>query len=345
MATTESTEPPLNDVNIVRLAQRKQPTNNHQESNVSMPPFLLSFHSHKPLLSYLYSRATSPSPSSAVCEYVISLLSFISLSPETPSVSSLLSSLLSSYTQIFPALPRDSNSLKTINFFNTLLMHVPLDDLESVIDSIASNLSGVITVDDAQLFDLFPQCFELIRNAEEKCGDYVNFVVDKILDSKWSKGVLLKMLLVLASKGLNKREVIEGIVWFFGSELVKQDSSLGKEVMGLVKSDLRAFNHFTVAVLLSVSRVRRFSESSIAILKTACLTAYRDYKFTKECKWIPDDIKEEYLKRVKVVEKSVLRAVNESNYGREHMVPSILQFGFILLESVRELKLQRALQF
>ncbi|TYI64279.1 hypothetical protein E1A91_D09G077200v1 [Gossypium mustelinum] len=398
MATTESAAPPLNDVDIVHLAQRKQPSNSHQQSNVSLPPFLLSPHCHKDLLSYLHSRAASPSPSSAVCEYVISLLSLISLSPGTPTVCSLLSSLLSSYTQLFPLLPHDSNSLRTIKKFNTLLIHVPFEDLKLVIDLVASDLSGVVSVDDAQLFDLLPQCFELIRNAEEKGGDYVNSVVDKILDSKLSKGFLLKMvsiakefsfldktrgneflekvfvgiktvdlmdmpslvyqLLVLASKGFNKREIIEGIVYFFGSELgskmtstvrqvegtvllhvnfaVKQDPSLGKEVMGLVKSDLRAFNHFTVAVLLSVSRVRRFSESSMAILKTALLTAYRDYKFTKECKWIPDDIKGEYLKSVKVVEKSVLRAVNESNYGREHMVPSILQFGFILLESVGE---------
>ncbi|KAG4129173.1 hypothetical protein ERO13_D09G062000v2 [Gossypium hirsutum] len=398
MATTESAAPQLNDVDIVHLAQRKQPSNSHQQSNVSLPPFLLSPHCHKDLLSYLHSRAASPSPSSAVCEYVISLLSLISLSPGTPTVCSLLSSLLSSYTQLFPLLPHDSNSLRTIKKFNTLLIHVPLEDLKLVIDLVASDLSGVVSVDDAQLFDLLPQCFELIRNAEEKGGDYVNSVVDKILDSKLSKGFLLKMvsiakefsfldktrgneflekvfvgiktvdlmdlpslvyqLLVLASKGFNKREIIEGIVYFFGSELgskmtstvrqvegtvllhvnfaVKQDPSLGKEVMGLVKSDLRAFNHFTVAVLLSVSRVRRFSESSMAILKTALLTAYRDYKFTKECKWIPDDIKGEYLKSVKVVEKSVLRAVNESNYGREHMVPSILQFGFILLESVGE---------
>ncbi|PPS04096.1 hypothetical protein GOBAR_AA16570 [Gossypium barbadense] len=354
MAAKESAAPPLNDVDIVHLAQRKQPSNSHQQSNVSLPQFLLSPHSHKDLLSYLHSRAASPSPSSAVCE--------------------------------------------AIKIFNTLLIHVPLEDLKLVIDLAASDLSGVVSVDDAQLFDLLPQCFELIRNAEEKGGDYVNSVVDKILDSKWSKGFLLKMvsiakefsfldktrgneflekvfvgiktvdlmdlpslvyqLLVLASKGFNKREIIEGIVYFFGSELgskmastvrqvegtvllhvnfaVKQDPSLGKEVMGLVKSDLRAFNHFTVAVLLSVSRVRRFSESSMAVLKTALLTAYRDYKFTKECKWIPDDIKGEYLKSVKVVEKSVLRAVNESNYGREHMVPSILQFGFILLESVGE---------
>lgn len=52
--------------------------------------------------------------------------------------------------------------------------------------------------------------------------------------------------------------------------------------------------------------------------------------------WLPNDSKDEFLQSVKVVEKAVLRAVNESNYGREHVVPSIVQFGFILLESVEE---------
>ncbi|KAL2459280.1 hypothetical protein Fot_54969 [Forsythia ovata] len=36
------------------------------------------------------------------------------------------------------------------------------------------------------------------------------------------------------------------------------------------------------------------------------------------------------------MEKAVLKAVNESHYGREHIVPSIVQFGFGLLEGVEE---------
>ena len=177
----------------------------------------------------------------------------------------------------------------------------------------------------------------------DRGGDFVNSIVDRVLGCSWSKGLSVKMvslarefltldkgkisefvdkvfvemtrvdlqdlpslvyqLLVLASNGFSKREVIEGIVMFFGSKMVKkassivsqvegtillhvnfavkQDPSLGQEVMGLVRSDLRAFNHFTVAILLSVARVRRFGESSIGILKTALLTAYRDYKFAK----------------------------------------------------------------
>ncbi|KAK2645650.1 hypothetical protein Ddye_020845 [Dipteronia dyeriana] len=394
--TTAAAPPPLNDSDIIRLAQY-----HHADTSSSVPPYLLSPESHQTLVSFLHIRSSSSqNPSLAVSEYILSILSLISLSPQTPSLSSLLSSLLVVYTELFASLkiPRDTNSLKTIHLFDTLLSYVPVEDLKSVLDSIVSDTSRILDLDDAQMFDLLPKCFNLIRESL-RGGDYVNYVFDRVLDSNWSKGLLVKLvsivkdlgfidkgrcreflekvfdgmkivdlqdlpslvyqLLVLASKGFNKREVVEGIVGFFGLKMeskvtssivrqvegtvllhvnfaVKQDPSLGQEVMGLVKLDLRAFNHFTVAVLLSVARVRRFSESSMGILKTALLTAYHDYKFSKDCNWIPEDLKEEYLLSVKIVEKAVLRAVNESNYGREHIVPSIVQFGFLLLESVEE---------
>ncbi|KAL5785187.1 hypothetical protein ACOSQ2_007579 [Xanthoceras sorbifolium] len=394
MAATTS-PPPLNDSDIIRLAQY-----HHAETSSSVPPYILSPESQQTLVSFLHSRSSSQNPSLAISEYVLSILYLISLSPQTPSLSSLLSSLLVAYTELFTSLkiPRDSNSLKTIHLFDTLLNYVPVDDLKSILDSIVSDLSRILNLDDAQMLDLLPKSFNLVRESL-RGGDYVNYVFDRVLDCNWSKGLLVKLvsivkdlgfvdkgrcreflekvfegmkivdlqdlpslvyqLLLLASKGFNKREVVEGIVGFFGSKMgskvtstivrqvegtvllhvnfaVKQDPSLGQEVMGLVKLDVRAFNHFTVAVLLSVARVRRFSESSMGILKTALITAYRDYKFSKGCNWIPEDLKEEYLQSVKIVEKAVLRAVNESKYGREHIVPSIVQFGFILLESVEE---------
>ncbi|KAL3505710.1 hypothetical protein ACH5RR_031092 [Cinchona calisaya] len=234
-------------------------------------------------------------------------------------------------------------------------------------------------------------------NEMENAYGYLNSVVDSVIKADWSKVLLVKMveiirefsflnkekrrdflgkvfngvryvdlqdlpglvyqLLVLASKGFSKKEVIEGIVMHFGDKMqgkkgssivkqvegtvllhvnfaVKQDPSLGKEVLGLVKLDSRAFNHFTVAVLLSVARVRRHCENAIGVLKTALISAYKDYKFANECKWIRDDLKEEYLQIAQVMEKAITRAVNESNYGKEHIVPSIVQFGFGLLEGV-----------
>ncbi|KAF5452322.1 hypothetical protein F2P56_027331 [Juglans regia] len=394
--TTTGTTPPT-DADIVLLAQR------HAHNSLPLPSWLLSLDFHPTLLSFLRFRSSSPSPSLAVSEYTLSLLSLISISPHTPSLSSLLSSLLSSYIHLFTSLfiPHDPNSLRTLQFFTSLLHHVEPTSLTPVIDSILSYLPLINDSDDAQILDLLPTSVDLIRNSEEeklRGGDYANMIFDRMLDCSWSKSLLLKMvslvrefsfidkvrgrefldkvfvgmkcanlqdlpslvyqLLVLGSKGFIKKEVIEGIVLFFGSKTgsktssiirqvegtvllhlnfaVKQDPSLGQEVMGLVRSDFRAFNHFTVSVLLSVARVRRLGESSMCILKTAVLTAYRDYKFTKDCKWLPDDLKEEYLENAKVVEKAVLRAVNESSYGREHMVPSILKFAFVLLESVEE---------
>ncbi|KAF9605443.1 hypothetical protein IFM89_017462 [Coptis chinensis] len=169
---------------------------------------------------------------------------------------------------------------------------------------------------------------------------------------------LVYQLLVLASKGFSKKDVIEGVVGFFGEVgeskvssivrqvegtvllhvnfAVKQDPSLGQEVLGLVKSDVRAFNHFTVVVLLSIARVKRFSDGAIGILKNAVVTSYQEHMFTRDCKWLPDILKKDCLHNAKRVEQSVMRAINESNYGREHIVPSIVQFGFVLLEAVEE---------
>ncbi|XP_027115991.1 uncharacterized protein [Coffea arabica] len=241
-------------------------------------------------------------------------------------------------------------------------------------------------------------------NEFENAYGYVNSVVDSLIKSEWRKVLLVKMveiirefsfmqkekrrdflgkvfngmrdvdlqdlpglvyqLLVLASKGFSKKEVIEGIVTYFGDKVqgkkgssivkqvegtvllhvnfaVKQDPSLGQEVLGLVKADSRAFNHFTVAVLLSVARVKRFCESSIGVLKTALLSAYKDYKFAKECKWLSDHLKEAYLQIAQVMERAIIRAVNESNSGREHIIPSIVQFGFGLLEGVEEVSKRR----
>jgi Fanconi anemia group I protein len=340
MSATSTTA--ISDADIVRLAQH------HAQSGSPLPSYLLSPESHPTLLSFLRSRASSSSPSLAVSEYTLSLLSLISLSPNTPSLSSLLFSLLSSYTHLFTSLliPHDLNSLRTLQFFSSLLHHVDPTSVAHVIDSIVSYLPQINDSDDSQILDLLPRCLDLVRGSEEKTergGDYVHQMFDRMLDCNWSKGLFMKMvslvrefsfidkvrrrefldkafvgmkrmdlqdlpslvyqLLVLASKGFSKREVIQGIVGFFGSTTglkvssiirqvegtvllhlnfaVKQDPSLGQEVMGLLKLDFCAFNHFTVAVLLSVARVRRFGESSMGILKTVVLTAYRDYKFAK----------------------------------------------------------------
>lgn len=144
----------------------------------------------------------------------------------------------------------------------------------------------------------FSLCIDKVRKRE-----FLEKIFAKMRDDVEIQDLpgLVYQLLVLATKGFDKREVIEGIMLYFGGMnkggsiikqvegtvllhmdfAVKQDPSLGQEVLSLVRLDSRAFNHFTVAALLSIARIRRFGESAIGTLKTALLNAYKDYKFAK----------------------------------------------------------------
>ncbi|KAA8548947.1 hypothetical protein F0562_000631 [Nyssa sinensis] len=388
--------PPLTDVDIVRLAQQHpqtfsplppfllSPTSHqslisflHSRSSSASPSLPVAEYTSS-LISLVSLDPTHPSLSTLLFSFLLSYINLFN-SHKIPHDRNSLNTI-----QLFAIHLENIPNQNLISITDSII-----SGLSQVVDPDDTQLLNLLP----KCLELIRNSTEI-----EGSGDYVNSVIDDVFTSGWSKILLVKMvsiirefsfldkgrrreflekvfggmkvvelqdlpslvyqLLVLASKGFSKREVIEGIVMFFGSKMgsktssivrqvegtvllhlnfaVKQDPSLGQEVIGLVRSDFRAFNHFTVAVLLSVARVRRFCESSMGILKTALITAYRDFKFAKGCKWLPDDLKEEYLQSVKIVEKAVLRAVSESNHGREHIVPSIVQFGFVLLESVEE---------
>nr|XP_043630505.1 Fanconi anemia group I protein [Erigeron canadensis] len=397
MTTTTVTNhhnPPnsLTPDDIIRLAQ--------YHTTAPLHPFLLSPTSHQTLISHLFTL-----PESVISTYTSSLLSLISPSL---SLSTLTSSLLTSYISLFTShkFPHNHTSYKTIHLFIPHLDTLPIPDLLSVSESILSGLDDPDDheLDDFQLLDLLPNCLNIVYNSEMhslKPNETVNGLFDRMLDTRWSGVLIVKLvsiirefqfvdklrcrqfvakvfdemhcvemqdlpslvyqLLVLASKGFCKREVVQGVVVFFGSRIgvkkasanvvrevegtvllhvnfaVKQDPSLGQEVMGLVRSDVHVIDHFVVGLLLSIARVRRYSESSMGTLKTALCNVYKDYKFSRHCKWLPDDLKEEYLQNAILTEKAVIRAVNASNYGREHIIPSIVQLAFVLVESVEEI--------
>ncbi|EYU43968.1 hypothetical protein MIMGU_mgv1a020892mg [Erythranthe guttata] len=230
----------------------------------------------------------------------------------------------------------------------------PVEYISSVIDALLNcDWSKVLLIKMVQIVRDFSSCIDKVRKSE-----FLEKIFAKMRDDVEIQDLpgLVYQLLVLATKGFGKRQVIEGVVLYFGGTkkagsimkqvegtvllhvnfAVKQDTSLGQEVLGLVRLDSRAFNHFTVLILLSIARIRRFNESAVAVLKTALLNAYKDYKFAKVCRWLPDELKEEYVEKARAIEKAILKAVNASHYGREHILPSIVQFGFGLLEGVEE---------
>uniref|UniRef100_A0A0E0D0A1 Fanconi anemia group I protein n=1 Tax=Oryza meridionalis TaxID=40149 RepID=A0A0E0D0A1_9ORYZ len=170
---------------------------------------------------------------------------------------------------------------------------------------------------------------------------------------------LAYQLLLLASKPLHPRAVLSGLLRFFGGHrgarlrappsiarqvegtvlmhvafAVKQDPALAREVVAAVKADAAGtLSGFAVAVLLSVARVRRFNDAAVGVLRDAVITSRRDYRISRRCKWLPECLKGECARAANCVEKALLKAVGESIGGREHVVPSIVQVGFLLLES------------
>ncbi|KAM3323922.1 hypothetical protein P3S67_005073 [Capsicum chacoense] len=94
---------------------------------------------------------------------------------------------------------------------------------------------------------------------------------------------LVYQLLVLGSKDFCKKEVIEGIVMYFGE--VKSGGSI-----------------------MRFARVKRLTESYIGVLKTSLFAAYKDLKFSRGCEWLSCDLKEHYLRTYRDMENAVLRA-------------------------------------
>ncbi|XP_043711857.1 Fanconi anemia group I protein isoform X2 [Telopea speciosissima] len=403
--------PPITDMEIVRLAQQHQQTGAALPSYLLSPashPTIVSFLNSRcdsltsslsvteyvSAIVYLISQTPQNSSLSSLLFSLI--LSYFRLfySARIPHDTNSLKTV-HLFALHLDRIPRNDLASIVDLLVANLSMIVEPDDAQPL-DLIPPSLDFIRSSDEVQ-----------------RAGDYVYSVLDRIISSNWSKILLVKIvsllrdfsfidkgrareflekvfagmegvdlqdlpslvyqLLVLASKGFSKRDVIEGIVHFFGTIMesktnsivrqvegtvllhvnfaVKQDPSLGQEVLGLVKSDLRAFNHFTVVVLLSVGRVRRLNESSIEILKTAVATSYHDHKFARNCKWLPDILKEEYLQTVQRVEKAVTRAIIEQCKFRilslkpEQSMPIIKLLGFLvqsypypMLEHVTRLK-------
>ncbi|KAJ4764510.1 Fanconi anemia group I protein [Rhynchospora pubera] len=325
----------------------------------SPSPLLLSS-----LLSLL-SRSPPPFPSSLIHPSLLSLLSPSFPSSHLPQITPLFPPLLS---RLDPSLLPSLLDLLTSHLFfisdpNTASLLDLLPPLLSLsisnygFPTVAQFLDRILSSDWSKSFLL--KFASILHELAPDVGPSVPDFLDKIFNGMSLVDIqdmpsLVYQLLLLASKGNCRRTVIGGIFRFFGEHVrgpgsivrqvegtvlmhvnfaVKQDLTLGQEIVATVRSDLGSLNHFMVNVLLSVARVKRFSDSVMSALKTAVVDSNRDCKVSRDCKWLPNCLKEQCLETAKCVEQAIMKAVSESNGGREHVVPGFVQLGFLLLES------------
>ncbi|XP_048249251.1 Fanconi anemia group I protein-like isoform X2 [Haliotis rufescens] len=181
---------------------------------------------------------------------------------------------------------------------------------------------------------------------------------------------LVYQLLLLAAKG-HKRLVLEGITDFFidqdnlhrsrgnqesedlmceysgvetlrhteGTSIlhivvsVKQDQELGREFVKYLKASqlscpTRALAPFNLALALSTAQLHRFEDQIFDFLKSTILRCFKDTDRQQQS-YLVREITQERLN----IEHMVLETVSNSVYGWDHVIQSLVQLGFTLMDS------------
>ncbi|KAK1316093.1 hypothetical protein QJS10_CPA05g00363 [Acorus calamus] len=170
--------------------------------------------------------------------------------------------------------------------------------------------------------DLLPRLLDL------STADIANHTIDRILSLHWSKAVLVKFVSLLRDFPVSVRS--------------RADEFLERVFRGLGEVDLQDLPSVVYQLLLLASKgfgrkaavggvLGFFGRGRRGRRRRARRSCGRWRG--RNCKWLPDSLKGECLQSAKRVEKALMKAVNESNCGREHVIPSIVQLGFVLLES------------
>ncbi|XP_051896253.1 Fanconi anemia group I protein isoform X2 [Pristis pectinata] len=182
---------------------------------------------------------------------------------------------------------------------------------------------------------------------------------------------LVYQLLLLSAKGC-KKTLLEGIVTFFhqqdqlqkeeqmGTEsteleaatvpkdqlrhiegtiilhivfAIKLDHDLGRELLKYLKAGQqgdtsRVLCSFNIALLLSVARIHRFEDQVFDFLKTATIKSFKDRLFQQNSKFLQDLIPGQCS-----VSEMILETVSNSVFGWDHVTQSLVQLGFIFMDS------------
>ncbi|KAG9281097.1 Fanconi anemia group I protein isoform X1 [Astyanax mexicanus] len=178
---------------------------------------------------------------------------------------------------------------------------------------------------------------------------------------------LIYQLLLLAAKGC-KKLVLEGIIAYFREQdlhqkkeqregesmdvevqtipqdqlrhvegtailhvvfAIRLDHELGKEFLKSLKvSQGQPLCPFSIALLLSVARIQHYQEQVFEFLKGAIIKNFKDEQFLHGSKLLQD-----LLPPCHSISQMILDTVKNSVFGWDHVTQSLVQLGFILMDS------------
>ncbi|XP_077327370.1 Fanconi anemia group I protein [Lithobates pipiens] len=123
---------------------------------------------------------------------------------------------------------------------------------------------------------------------------------------------------------------VEGTIILHIVFAIKFDQDLGRElVKAAQQGDSNKFLcPFSVALLLSVSRIHRFEKQVFDFLKAIISKGFKDFQFQQGSKFLQD-----LVPQPTCVSSMLLEIVKNSVFGWDHVTQGLVELGFLLMDS------------
>ncbi|XP_005381612.1 PREDICTED: Fanconi anemia group I protein [Chinchilla lanigera] len=126
---------------------------------------------------------------------------------------------------------------------------------------------------------------------------------------------------------------VEGTVILHIVFAIKLDCELGRELLKLFKAGQQGDSSsnlcpFSIALLLSVTRIQRFEEQVFDLLKTSIVKSFKDLQLLQGSKFLQNLVPHRTC-----IAAMILEVVKSSVHSWDHVTQGLVEFGFLLMDS------------
>ncbi|KAL6047414.1 hypothetical protein STEG23_010995 [Scotinomys teguina] len=153
------------------------------------------------------------------------------------------------------------------------------------------------------------------------------------LDKQHSEGESGDELSELVTAPADELYHVEGTVILHIVFAIKLDCELGRELLKHLKAgqqgdSSKALCAFSIALLLSLTRVQRFEEQVFDLLKTSVIKSFKDLQLLQGSKFLQSLVPQRTC-----VSTMILEVVKNSVHSWDHVTQGLIELGFILMDS------------
>lgn len=125
---------------------------------------------------------------------------------------------------------------------------------------------------------------------------------------------------------------VEGTIILHIVFAIKLDCELGRELLKHLKAGQQGDSNnlcpFSIALLLSVTRIQRFEEQVFDLLKTAIVKSFKDLQLLQGSKFLQNLVPHRAC-----VSTMILEVIKNSVHSWDHVTQGLVELGFILMDS------------